>query len=95
LIDMADVRRTARVPGGAEFVVEAWRPLDTLWDSPVAEILGRLGATPPQYRVTVRNAAGRMRKIVHQESFRTYEEALQRVEGLVDTIVQGQWRAGE
>jgi hypothetical protein len=89
---VADVRRTVRSPGGVEFIVEAWRPLDTFWQSPMVELLGRLGATSPDYRVMVRRSeAGRRirSRIVHRECLRTSEEALQRVEQLVEEIQKG------
>ena len=89
-LGVTDVRRTVRSPGGLEFVVEAWRPLDTFWQSPMVEVLGRLGATSPDYRVMVRRSEAGMRKrIVHRECLRTHEEALQRVEQLVEDIEKG------
>jgi hypothetical protein len=87
---VADVRRTVQSPGGLEFIVETWRPLDTFWQSPVVELLGRVGATSPSYRVMVRrSSAGTRSRIVHRECLRTYEEALQRVEQLVEDIQKG------
>jgi hypothetical protein len=56
----------------------------------MVELLGRLGATSPDYRVMVRRSeAGRRSDIVHRECLRTSEEALQRVEQLVEEIQKG------
>jgi hypothetical protein len=56
----------------------------------MVELLGRLGVASPDYRVMVRRSeAGSRSHIVHRECHRTSEEALQRVEQLVEEIQKG------